>query len=107
MEIMVNGNLWKIEFVKPTSRNLLRSDGSSTLGVCDNGLKKIFIVDNVSRYMTDKILCHELTHLYAMEYDYYMPVEVEEIVADFLSLFGRDIIYMADDVMSKILRRAA
>lgn len=106
MNIMVNNHLWKIEFAKPSSRNLLRSDGSRTLGVCDNGLKKIFIANNLSDYMTDKVLCHELTHLYAMEYDYFMPIEVEEIVADFLSLFGRDIVRMADDIMGKLLRRA-
>lgn len=107
MFIEVNGNRWKIEFVRPSSENLRRSDGSYTFGVTDNNLKTVFIIDNASDYMTDKILLHELSHVHAMEYVYSIPIEVEEIVCDFLSLYGRSVVYMADDIMSKIIRRIA
>lgn len=102
---MVNNHEWKLEFVRPSSENLLRSDGSWTFGVTDNAVKTVFILKGMKDYMTDKVLCHELTHVHAFEYDYYMPIEVEEIVADFMSLYGRSVIYLADDLMRSVLRR--
>ena len=102
----VHGNIWKIQFVNPNSKELLRSDGSSTFGVTDNSKKTIFISDNLGKYMEDKVLCHELCHVYAMEFNYIMDIETEEIVADFFSLFGRKIIYQLDDLI-KLLERVA
>lgn len=107
MTFQVNGNIWTLQFVRPSSENLCRSDGSYTFGVTDNSVKTVFIIDNASEYMTDKILLHEITHVHALEYDYSIPLWVEEIVCDFLSLYGRSVVYMADDIMSKILRRIA
>ncbi len=107
MTFTINNHIWQLKFVKPSSRNLLRSDGTWTFGVTDNNVKTVFLLENMSDYMTDKVLVHELTHVHAMEHDYYMPIEVEEIVCDFLSLYGRSVIYMADEIMGNILRRIA
>lgn len=107
MNFMVNGHIWILRFVRPSNENLKRSDGSYTFGVTDNNVKTVFIIDNASEYMTDKILLHELSHVHAMEYDYSIPIEVEEIVCDFLSLYGRSVVYMADDLMNKIMRRVS
>lgn len=107
MNFKVNNHTWRLQFCRPSSENLRRSDGSYTFGVSDNNIKTVFIIDNASEYMTDKILLHELSHVHAMEYDYSIPIEVEEIVCDFLSLYGRSVVYMADDIMSKIMRRIA
>lgn len=107
MQFTVNNHIWQLRFVKPKSEHLRTSKGNFTLGVTDNNLKTVFIADNQSEYMTDKVFCHELTHVHAFEYNYYMPIEVEEIVADFLSLYGRNIVYLADDIMSNLLRSVA
>lgn len=107
MIFKANGNIWLLKFVRPSDRNLQRSDGVYTLGVTDGNLKTVFIADNLNDYMTDKVFLHELTHVHAIENNYYMPIETEEIVADFLSLFGRDIVYLADDIMGKLMRRIA
>lgn len=107
MNFTVNNHTWKLQFVNPKSEHLRMSTGNLTLGVTDNNVKTVFIADNQSEYMTDKILCHELTHVHAMEYHYYMPIEVEEVVADFLSLHGRSIVRLADDIMSNLLRSVA
>lgn len=103
MVFEVNGRVWHLAFVNPWSSHLLRSDGSRTLGVTDRNLRTVFIADNLPSSMTDKVLVHELAHVHAMEYDYFIPIEIEEIVCDFLSLYGRDIIYIADSLMSDIL----
>lgn len=103
----VNGNMWLLKFVRPSNPNLQRSDGSYTLGVTDGNIKTVFIADNLNDYMTDKVFLHELTHVHAMEHNYSIPIETEEIVADFLSLFGRDIVYLADEIMGKLMERIA
>ena len=107
MIFKANGNIWLLKFVRPSDRNLQRSDGVYTLGVTDGNIKTVFIANNLNDYMKDKVFLHELTHVHAIENNYYMPIEVEEIVADFLSLFGRDIVYLADDIMGKLMRRIA
>lgn len=105
MKFTVNNQEWELQFVKPSSKELMRSDGSITLGMTDNNVKTVFINNRLNNYMTDKVLCHELTHVYAFSFDYFIDIQTEEIVADFLSLFGRDIIYLLDDII-KILKKA-
>ena len=105
MTFTVNNNIWYLEFVKPNSRYLMRSDNSITLGMTDNNVKTVYINNRLNDYMKDKVLCHELTHVFAFEFDYYMDIDTEEIVADFMSLYGRDIVYLLDDLI-KVLKKA-
>ena len=105
MRFIVNNQEWELEFVKPNSKELMRSDGSITIGMTDNNKKTVFINNKLKGRLKDKVLCHELTHVFAFEYDYEIPIEVEEIVADFMSLYGRDIIYLLDEIM-EILKKA-
>ena len=105
MTFRVNNQQWQVLFVNPSNNNLKRSDGSITIGMTDNNTKTIYINNRLNDYMIDKCLAHELCHVFAFEFDYYMPIETEEIVADFISLYGRDIIYLLDDLMN-ILKKA-
>lgn len=107
MNFLVNNHIWQLQFAKCGSENLRRSDGSFTFGTTDNSVKTVFILGGMPEYMTDKVLVHELSHVHALEYDYSIPLWVEEIVCDFLSLYGRSVVYMADDIMNKIFRRIA
>lgn len=84
----------------------MRSDGSITIGMTDNNTKSVYINNRLNDYMTDKVICHELTHVFAFEFDYYMDIETEEIVADFMSLYGRKIVYLLDDLI-KIIEKIA
>lgn len=106
MKFTVNNQEWNLKFVNPNSKDLMRSNGTITLGMTDNNTKSVYINNRLNNYMTDKVLCHELCHVYAFSMNYYMDIETEEIVADFLSLFGRQIIYQLDDLL-EILRRIA
>nr|DAT64338.1 MAG TPA: peptidase [Caudoviricetes sp.] len=55
----------------------------------------------------NKVVCHEMCHVFSFSYNLNLPIETEEIIADFMSLFGRDIIYLADDIMNNLIRRIA
>lgn len=102
----VNGKEWNLRLVEPYSDMLKRSNGTYTLGVTDNNLKTIFLSNRLSGYMLDKVLCHELCHVYCFENDCSFDIQTEEIIADFMSLFGKDIIYMLDDLIA-ILKKVA
>lgn len=104
---VVNGENWNLSPVEPHSANLRRSDNTITFGVTDNNVKTIYINNRLPQKMFYKILCHELTHVFSFEYGLIIPIETEEIIADFMSLYGRDIIYLADDLLNSIFRRAA
>lgn len=104
MTTIINGTRWRVNVVNPSHDGLLRSDGTRTLGTCDDALKTIFIASNLSEYMSDKVLCHELVHAFCFEYGYYLDIQTEEIVADFMSLYGRDVINMTDDIMNLLKR---
>ena len=107
MNFTVNGHTWLLQFVRPSNENLKRSDGSWTIGVSDNNLKTVFIADNLSDYMLDRVVCHELVHVFSFENNCSYDIQTEEIIADFLSLFGRDIIYLADEIIGDVLRKIA
>lgn len=106
MEFIVNNHIWQLVFVNPSNINLMRSDNTYTLGMTDNNIKTVFINNRLNDYMTDKVLCHELTHVFAFEFDYYMDIDTEEIVADFMSLYGRNVINLLDDLI-KVLKKVA
>lgn len=66
--VNINGVIWSLWFVSPNHPILFRSDGSSTIGVCDNATKKIYICQGLTAHMTKKVLAHELTHAAMFSY---------------------------------------
>jgi hypothetical protein len=46
--ININGETWEVLLVSPTNPNLLRSDGSRTIGMCDDSKKHIYISVSIS-----------------------------------------------------------
>ena len=106
MKFTVNNQEWELLFVNPNSKELMRSNGTITIGTTDNIKKMVFINNRLNDYLFDKCLAHELCHVYAFSFDYFMDIQTEEIVADFFSLFGRSMVYMLDDLV-EILKRVA
>ena len=105
MKFTVNNQEWELVLVNPNSKELVRSNGTITIGMTDSAQKKVFINNRLNDYMFDKCLAHELCHVYAFSFDYFMDVQTEEIVADFFSLFGRSMVYILDDLVG-ILKKA-
>lgn len=100
MRFQVNGIYWKVIFVNPSSDDLRRDDGSITLGVCDNNVKCIYISSALRGLLYEKVLIHELTHAWIFSYGIYLTLEQEEFVCEFVSNYGRDILSMADELIS-------
>ena len=86
--ININGMEWRILLVSPFHFGLRRSDGTYSLGCCDNELKTIYINNEVNNFYFKKILCHELTHAAFFSYEVELSWEQEELIADLISTYG-------------------
>ena len=102
----INGIQWNIRFVPSNSNELMRSDGSVTVGVTDNNQKCIFLANSLRNGFLRKVLAHELCHCICFSYDIHMPIEQEEYLANWVSLYGTEVIYLLDDLMQRIRRVA-
>ena len=94
----INGILWRIHFVPPNSRNLMRSDGSMTFGVCDGLTHDIYISNAISDGFLRKVLIHEVCHSAMFSYGIYLDLEQEELFCDLVSTYGDEIISVVDNV---------
>lgn len=65
MIFTVHGIDWKLSLEHPNSSMLMRSDNTYTLGVTDNNTKTVYVNERLSNDMFDKVLCHELVHVFS------------------------------------------
>ena len=100
MKFYVNNTPWTIRYVHPSSEYLRRMNGTYTLGVTDNSLKIVFISSHLSDEMKYRVLCHEMVHVYSFEYGCDIDEETEELIADFISLYGRDLLDITDYILN-------
>lgn len=103
----INNIDWDIVFVNPSSEYLKRSDASKTVGVTDGNLYTIFLSDRLQGAFLHKVLAHELCHVFCISYNIHMPIDEEERLADWISIYGADLIYLLDDLMPMFSLRTA
>lgn len=84
----INGENWRIFLVSPFHPALYRSDGSLSIGACDDDKKAIYINENLSSAKMKKVLCHELTHAAMFSYNIELNIEQEELLADLIATYG-------------------
>ena len=102
MNFVINGQVWWLKIVPPTYPTLLTSSGDFTLGCCDNNTKLIYIADGLDDRKFKKVLCHELTHAAMFSYDVVLTTDQEELLADIISTYGNEIVYITNKVFRKI-----
>lgn len=95
----INGIQWTISRVSSGSTFLMRSDGSETVGVTDWNNKTIYLNKRLKGAFLRKVLAHELCHVFCFSYSIHMPIEQEEYMADWISLYGTDLVYLLDNLM--------
>ena len=100
--IIINGEDWRVCLVPPTHPELMRSDGSFTIGACDDTSKTIYISYDLSPFYTKKVLCHELTHAAMFSYNVELSIEQEELLADLLATYGQEIIGITNKIFHRI-----
>lgn len=102
----INNKTWKIVKISRQNPMLMRSDESRTVGMTDRNTQTIYIADDLRGKFLDRVLCHELCHAFCLSYNIYMDIETEEIVADFLATYGREVFKIADRLLLEIMEVA-
>lgn len=102
-DFVINGIHWKIKYVGIDSPMLRRSDGSYTVGMTCWTDKTVYLCDRLYGRFEERVLCHELCHCICFSYDIHMDLEQEEFLADWISLFGRQVIDLLDDLLTKTM----
>lgn len=101
----INNKVWDVQLVSPTDEKLFRSDGSLSIGTCDNNDKTIYLNKNLNDFMLNKVLCHEITHAAMFSYNVNITIEQEELLADLLATYGEEIIAITNKVFKKLRDR--
>lgn len=107
MDFVINGFRWEIVFVNPRNRKLRRSDASLTVGVTDFEDGCVYLSSALRGAFLEKVLCHELTHAFCFSHNIHIPLEQEEFMADFISVHGKDLIFLLDNLMNSLKMRVA
>lgn len=92
MTFTINGIQWRVLFVEPYSDDLRRSDGTLTCGVTDGNTHEIYLSNLLRGTFLRKVVAHELCHCYCMSFNEYMPLEEEERLANWVSLYAEDLV---------------
>ena len=98
----INGIDWAIVKTSPNHHKLSRSDGTQTIGSCDNITKTIYLNENLTGAMLKKVLCHEITHAAMFSYNVTLTIEQEELLADLIATYGSEIIFITNKIFNKI-----
>lgn len=101
----INGVEWELYFVDSMSEKLIRDGGSITFGMTELDSQSVYIADNLSPEFEWKVICHEVVHCAMFSYNIYLTVQEEELIADLIATYGREIIEVADKIFSMLHRR--
>lgn len=99
---LINNIYWKLAFVAPDFPLLQRMSGEYSIGACDNLTRTIYINETLYGDLLKKVLCHEITHAAMFSYNVSLTLEQEEIIADIISTYGDEIIYITNKVFNKL-----
>lgn len=98
----INGEIWLVRFTAPDHPIFLMENGEYTIGTCDDRTKTIYLANNLDGSLLRKVLCHEIVHSAMFSYNVFLSYEQEEILADIIATYGREIIKNANDMFKRL-----
>lgn len=103
----INGEHWRVVLCSSNHPMLIRSDGSLSIGACDDASKTVYLNENLRGELFKKVLCHELTHAAMFSYNIELSLEQEEMLAELIATYGEEIITMTNKLFYKLKERLA
>ena len=100
--MLINNVYWKLAFVAPNFPLLQRMNGDFTIGACDNLTRTIYINNTLTGNLLKKVLCHQITHAAMFSYNVDLSIEQEELIADLISTYGEEIVYITNKIFTKL-----
>lgn len=98
----INDEQWRVVYVSPFHYKLRRSDGSVSIGACDDDTKTIYISFEVPDRKLKKVLCHEITHAAMFSYNVDLSIQQEELLADLIATYGQEIVNITNCLNNRI-----
>ena len=99
---LINNIYFKISFVPSNFPLLQRINGEYTIGACDNLTRTIYINETLTGNLLKKVLCHQITHAAMFSYNVNLSIEQEELIADLISTYGDEIVYITNKIFTKL-----
>lgn len=98
----INDDIWVIEYVPPGDKRLRRSNGTYTIGMTDGSTHTVYVCNTLRGALHEKVIAHELVHCFMFSYGINIDIETEEFIADWVATYGKELIYLLDEIMYKI-----
>ena len=98
----INGEEWRIVLTSPLHPALYRSNGSLSIGCCDDTAKTIYINETLYPEKMKKVLCHEIAHAAMFSYNVELSLDQEELLADLIATYGQEIVYKTNKIFQRI-----
>ena len=65
-------------------------------------MRTIYINQNLKGDLLKKVLCHQITHAAMFSYNVDLTVEQQELIADLISTYGEEIVYITNKIFNKL-----
>lgn len=91
LEIRINENKYKVEIVEEEDERLKMEDEEYHSGVCDMRKKEIYIAKELGLDAARYTVKHEIVHAYLESYGFLQVEYTDEVIADFIAIYGKKI----------------
>lgn len=108
---ILNGIIWKVRFVDPSSHYLIDRTKSKRLATTDPNTRTIYLSSSLEGNMLNKVLLHELGHCVMFSFGLLedihrvvpptLWIQAEEWVCNFLADYGRQIFSIAYSILGE------
>lgn len=97
----INNICWKIKFTDEYNPVFRRSNGTYTVGCTDLSTKTVYLSNKLRGDFLKRVLTHEVVHTLIYSLGLIMNTKQEEILADFIAKYAKDILKIADNALKE------
>ena len=101
----INHEVWIVKFMQPYDEIFRMDNGEFTIGVCDDNTKTIYISKLLRGEKLKQVLCHEIVHAAMFSYNVELEYEQEELLANLIAIYGKEIVQITDNIFKRLSRR--
>lgn len=101
----INHEIWVVKFMQPYDEIFRMDNGEFTIGVCDDNTKTIYLSSLLRGEKLKQVLCHEIVHAAMFSYNVELDYEQEELLANLIAIYGKEIVQITDNIFKRLSRR--
>ena len=91
--------------MQPYDEIFRMDNGEFTIGVCDDNTKTIYLSNLLRGEKLKQVLCHEIVHAAMFSYNVELDYEQEELLANLIAIYGKEIVQITDNIFKRLSRR--